>query len=150
MPKSSPSFNDQIHTLTFMKTAEWPWSSSVLLHTFINLFVGKNIRMHCQYLICESMFLHCKVTFARNIFKSISFLLCWKSEAKKNSLLNRAKADAWQINVKTMQAQREPEKLVHGCLGRQKYYRDQMGSNVSFDLSLKSFHLCRFKQYTTT
>lgn len=56
------------------------------------------------------MFLHCKVTFAGNIFKSISFLLCWKSEAEKNNL-NSDKADARQISVKTMQAQREPEKL---------------------------------------
>lgn len=90
LPKSSLSFNPHITTiLTVVETAEWPWISFVLLHTFITVLAGKTLG-HTASIWCMKTcsFIYFKVTFAGDIFKNISFLPHWKRNHEKNYLLN--------------------------------------------------------------
>lgn len=143
MPKSSPSFNYHIDILTVMESAEWPWSSFVLLYSFINVLVGKTLgHIASTWCMKVCLFIYFKVTFIADIFKSISFLLYWKIDRKNNNLLNSANAKSeWrQYRFPGSLRNWKCTKLLHGCLHRQNCYKeirwDQMSSSICvFEIS---------------
>lgn len=153
MPKSLPLFNYHTDILTVMETAEWPQSSFVLLHTFINVLVGKTLGYIASTWHMKVSLFILKWPLLGTFSKAFPFYYIERVIPRRTIFPIAPTPNQSEDNTGSKGAW-ETENIPSCCMA---VYRDKTAIKrpdgikclLQF-VSLKSLHLCRFKKYTTT